>query len=119
MNKRASNLPDDSTVSGDAAPEPANSGGLPALAPPQPKCEPTAEATPGKQTASKPVECPLTIGQVQRVLEKRLGFTLSINALERWCRKGKIYAIRLGPEWRIPRQAVEEIIKAALNGERF
>ena len=49
----------------------------------------------------------------------RLGFTVSINTLERWCRQGKIFAVRLGPEWRIPRETVEELIKTALNGERL
>ena len=90
---------------------------------------PRAGSPPGASTAprdlapaaapSRPVERPLTVGQVQRVFERRLGFTVSANTLNRWCRVGKIRAFRLGPEWRIPRETVEEIIKAALNGERF
>jgi excisionase family DNA binding protein len=72
-----------------------------------------------KQERPQPVQRPLTIGQLQRVLEMRLGFTVSINTLERWCRNCKIHAVRLGTEWRIPREVVEEIIKMALLGERF
>ena len=108
-----------SPASGDAASEPVSSGGHGA-AEPSPRMPASAtEAGPAKRAASKPIERPLTIGQLQRVLEMRLGFTVSINTLERWCRQAKIYAVRLGPEWRIPRQAVEELIKTALAGDRL
>lgn len=115
--------PENSLPPGDEALEPAGSDAPRDAAPrtpaPPPGPERSAAERPGKAAASKPVERPLTIGQVQRILEMRLGFTLSINALERWCRHGKIYAVRLGYEWRIPREAVEELIKTALHGERL
>ena len=68
---------------------------------------------------SRPVARPVTIGQLQRILEMRLGFTVSENTLERWCRNCKIRAYRLGTAWRIPRDEVERIVKSAQNGESF
>ena len=67
----------------------------------------------------QPAARPLTIGQLQRVLQMRLGFTVSENTLERWCRQCKIQAYRLGTAWRIPRDEVERIVKSAQNGESF
>jgi excisionase family DNA binding protein len=130
MDEPGPHLPGDSPPCGDAGPEPGASSApgdagtdLPSSGdarPPAPSAPGTGQKAQGaKQAASRKVERPLTIGQVQRVLEMRLGFTVSINALERWCRQGKIYAVRLGPEWRIPRETVEELIKTALHGERL
>lgn len=65
---------------------------------------------------SRPVARPVTIGQLQRILEMRLGFTVSENTLERWCRQCKIQAYRLGAAWRIPRDEVERILKEAQEG---
>ena len=108
-----------SPARGDTGRESVGSGDARPPEPPVLGPEPTAEGRSGKQAGSQRVERPLTIGQVQRVLEMRLGFTVSINALERWCRQGKIYAVRLGPEWRVPRKTVEEVIEIALRGERL
>jgi hypothetical protein len=93
--------------------------GSPGAGPPPQAAEHGTGDKLAKQTGPQRVERPLTIGQLQRVLEMRLGFTVSQNALTRWCRTCKIRAVRLGSEWRIPRETVEEIIKAAKNGERF
>src|SRR5512141_1296025 len=111
--------PENSLPRADLGNEPAGPGAPPSLAPPRQGPKHATEERPAKPSASQPVERPLTIGQVQRVFERRLGFTVAANTLERWCRQGKIYAVRLGPEWRIPRETVEEIIKIALAGERF
>jgi hypothetical protein len=104
---------------GDAGPESPGSGVARAPAPPPLAREHEAEKRTEKPARPQPVERPLTIGQVQRMLEMRLGFTVSQNALARWCRQCKIRAVRLGYEWRIPREVVEEIIKMAQLGDRF
>ena len=74
---------------------------------------------PGEKLRSRPVERPVTIGQLQRILDMRLGFTVSENTLERWCRECKIHAYRLGAAWRIPRDEVDRILQSAQAGESF
>jgi excisionase family DNA binding protein len=83
---------------------PEGSGAIPA---------PAAPAKVQTRTATPPV----TIGQLQRILQMRLGFTVSLNTLERWCREDKIRACRLGTAWRIPRDEVERIIHLAELGQ--
>jgi excisionase family DNA binding protein len=74
---------------------------------------------PAEKFHSRPVVRPVTIGQLQRILEMRLGFTVSQNTLEGWCRNRKIRAYRLGAAWRIPRDEVERILRSAQAGESF
>jgi excisionase family DNA binding protein len=74
---------------------------------------------PGDKLRSRPVERPVTIGQLQRILQLRLGFTVSQNTLERWCRECRIRAYRLGAAWRIPRDEIERILRSAELGENL
>ena len=80
-------------------------------------------ATPGAAASGEvhpqPVTPPLTIAQLQGVLDLRLGFTVSLNTLERWCRHYKIRACRLGTTWRIPLDEMERIVQLAKLGETF
>lgn len=97
------------------APDPSPARSDPSLRP-GPSGQAAGEDLPGR---SRPVERPVTIGQLQRILEMRLGFTVSQNTLERWCRECKIRAYRLGTAWRIPRGEVERILQSAQAGEFF
>jgi hypothetical protein len=54
-----------------------------------------------------------------RSLCARTGGFIALATFYRWLRNGKVYSIRLGQRIFIPREALDDLIKNCLNGERF
>lgn len=54
-----------------------------------------------------------------RSLCARTGGLVALVTFYRWVRCGKVYSIRLGKRIFIPREALDDLIKNCLNGERF
>jgi excisionase family DNA binding protein len=51
-----------------------------------------------------------------REAARRLGITRQTIAL--YLREGRLHGVKLGKEWRIPRQEFERLLAAAPTGER-
>ena len=54
-----------------------------------------------------------------RSLCARTGGFITLATFYRWLRNGKVYSIRLGQRIFVPREALDDLIKACLSGERF
>lgn len=84
---------------------------------------PVAKIKPAAETAENALpRCgPAMLSPVAawRSLCARTGGCIALVTFYRWVRNGKVFSIRLGQRIFIPREALDDLIKLCLNGERF